>query len=346
MKKITISILIPNFNHGHYLSLQLDSMINQNRKPDEIIIIDDASTDNSVRIIQEYAAKHKFIKLFQNKENKGVEYNINKLISHAKGDYIFLSAADDIILPEFLEEVEKAAFTYPDVGVISGIVRLIDEDGLDKGIRMMPLISTKKKFLNPSAVKKTLTRYGRWIQVSAMVLKREYVIMVGGQDVKIGSFADNFLANIIALKYGAYFIPKELGCWRKLDTGYGAASGRNVEQILRQGIIISKRMEIKYQDFFDKIFISRFFMHWTYRISQNLGYLDYNQRKKLILSNDFEHLCKLARFSSIKKKIVKLILLNIDNSFINIFLFFPKMWGIRSRISVMVYLWAWKVKEF
>jgi glycosyltransferase involved in cell wall biosynthesis len=143
MKKITISALIPNYNHAHYISIQLESMLSQKRPPDEIIIIDDASTDNSIEIIHDFMKKFDSIKLIKNKKNMGVEWNINKLIDEAKGSYIFLSAADDKTDKDFFYEVEIVAKEFPDIGVISGIVGIIDESGQCLGIRSMPLISSK-----------------------------------------------------------------------------------------------------------------------------------------------------------------------------------------------------------
>jgi len=346
MKKVSISALIPNFNHGHYLPIQLDSMIDQSRPPDEIIIIDDASTDNSVEIINQYIAKYNFIKLIKSKKNKGVEYNINKLISCAEGDYIFLSAADDKVLPGFFEEVEKAALQHPDVGVISGIVRLIDADGLDHGIRMMPIISQKGIFLDTQAVQQTLVKYGRWIQVSAMVLKKEYVDAIGGQDQEIGSFADNFLAMLIALKHGAYYIPKELGCWRKMDTGYGYVTGSDVANLLRQGNSIGKRMKIDYDTLFENKFTDRFLSHWIYMIFQNFGHLDKVQKKEVLKSQAFTDLCGLANLSFLKIKLIKSVLGNVDNKYLPLFLLAPKLWFLRSRISVWAYSGNHRLKEY
>ena len=346
MKKPSISVLIPNFNHGHYLPIQLDSMIDQSRPPDEIIIIDDASTDDSIEIINKYVAKYNFIKLIKNKENKGVEYNINKLISCAEGDYIFLSAADDKVLPGFFEEVEKAALQHPDVGVISGIVRLIDADGVDRGMRMMPIISQKGIFLDTQAVQQTLVKYGRWIQVSAMVLKKEYVDAIGGQDQEIGSFADNFLATLMALKHGAYYIPKELGCWRKMDTGYGYVTGSDVASLLRQGNCIGKRMKIDYPTFFESKFISRFFCHWIYMIFQNFGKLDQAQKKEVLRSQAFTDLFGLTNLSFFKIKLIKSVLGNVDNKYLPLFLLAPKLWFLRSRISVWAYSGNHRLKEY
>ena len=52
MKRPTLSIVVPNYNHGHYLPECLDSILSQSWPPDELIVIDEASTDNSVAVIE------------------------------------------------------------------------------------------------------------------------------------------------------------------------------------------------------------------------------------------------------------------------------------------------------
>jgi len=64
MDKSTLSVIMSNYNHSRFLPEALDAIVNQSRQPDEFIIIDDASTDNSVEIIQSYASRYPFIKLY------------------------------------------------------------------------------------------------------------------------------------------------------------------------------------------------------------------------------------------------------------------------------------------
>lgn len=69
MKKI--SIVIPVFNIEKYIGECLESIINQTRKPDEVIVIDDSSTDDSVKICKSYIEKNNFIKLVTNSKRGG-----------------------------------------------------------------------------------------------------------------------------------------------------------------------------------------------------------------------------------------------------------------------------------
>src|SRR5437763_570789 len=93
----TLSVVFPNYNDARFLPQQLESMLKQSYQPKEIIIIDDASTDNSIEIINNYIARAPHSRLIRNDRNMGVEHNINRLIDEATGDYLYLGAADDAV---------------------------------------------------------------------------------------------------------------------------------------------------------------------------------------------------------------------------------------------------------
>jgi len=106
-----ISVAICTYNGEKYLKDQLDSIVNQTYKNIEIIITDDASTDNTIKIIKEFQKKYKFIKLYENKKNIGYVKNFERAINLSTGDYIALSDQDDYWMQNKLElllnEIEK-----------------------------------------------------------------------------------------------------------------------------------------------------------------------------------------------------------------------------------------------
>ena len=71
MKSVKVSILIPTYNSEKYIEETIESALVQTYKNFEIIIVDNASNDNTFKIMQEYAKKHDNIKIFKNEENIG-----------------------------------------------------------------------------------------------------------------------------------------------------------------------------------------------------------------------------------------------------------------------------------
>lgn len=97
-KKLKLSIALTTYNGSKYIIQLLDSLKKQTLAPDEVIIVDDNSTDSTVEIIKDYIKKYNLInwKVYKNSKNLGWQKNFTKAISKTTGDYIFLADQDDI----------------------------------------------------------------------------------------------------------------------------------------------------------------------------------------------------------------------------------------------------------
>lgn len=155
-KKLFLSIIIPCYNSEKYLSKCIDSCINQNldKSEYEIIIVNDGSTDNSIRLIDTYVQKYANIKCIL-KENGGLSSARNAGLQKAKGDYVWFVDSDDWISEDSLLMIkDKIKETIPDVlclracDVKEGVLtpRFKFEDLLDKnGIEAL------QKWVSPCA---------------------------------------------------------------------------------------------------------------------------------------------------------------------------------------------------
>lgn len=114
-KTKTISVIIPNFNYGHLIATAIDSVLSQSLLPDEVIVIDDASTDNSLEVISLYVDKIKFLK---NEINLGVVDTFNKAVNESTGDLILILGADNYLHPEALRDLSKVFYEDGEIGVV------------------------------------------------------------------------------------------------------------------------------------------------------------------------------------------------------------------------------------
>jgi hypothetical protein len=96
IEKPKISIVITVYNGEGYLKTSILSIQNQDFKDIEIIMVDDCSKDNSVNLIKKLMIKDPRIKLYQNKENKGMLYTKTRGVLHSKGKYVMILDVDDI----------------------------------------------------------------------------------------------------------------------------------------------------------------------------------------------------------------------------------------------------------
>lgn len=125
-----VSVAMSVYNGEKYLRDSIESILKQTYKNFEFIICDDASTDSSVEIIQEYMKVDKRIVLLKNDTNLGLASSLNKCISQANGNYIARMDADDLSLPDRFEKQIAFLKQNEQVSFVCGGVFLIDDDGI------------------------------------------------------------------------------------------------------------------------------------------------------------------------------------------------------------------------
>lgn len=130
----TISVIMPVYNAEKYLAIAIDSILNQTFQDFELIIIDDASTDDSLNIIYRFSQKDSRIKLIKNNENQGISNTLNKGIELSKGGFIARMDADDIALPQRFEKQIKFLNMYPESAGVFAWIELIDEHNQKIGV--------------------------------------------------------------------------------------------------------------------------------------------------------------------------------------------------------------------
>lgn len=105
-----ISIAMATYNGADYIEAQLQSFVDQTRQPDEVIITDDQSSDNTVELIEQFASRAPFeIKVTVNKKNLGYAGNFNAALMNTTGDLVFLSDQDDVWFPEKIKHMLQVA---------------------------------------------------------------------------------------------------------------------------------------------------------------------------------------------------------------------------------------------
>ena len=125
MKKI--SVIIPVYNTEKYLRRCFDSVIAQDYKNLEIVIINDGSEDNSEQIINEYKKKYPELISYYKKENSGVADTRNFGIEKAQGDYIMFLDSDDYIDKALLKTLEE--YVNKNIDLIKFKLQRVNEEG-------------------------------------------------------------------------------------------------------------------------------------------------------------------------------------------------------------------------
>lgn len=114
-----ISIAMATYNGAAYLDEQLQSFVDQTTLPDELVVSDDSSSDESCQVVEAFASRSPFpVVLIRNDENAGYSANFNRALSSCQGDIVFLSDQDDVWLPEKIERILSEFNARPDTQLI------------------------------------------------------------------------------------------------------------------------------------------------------------------------------------------------------------------------------------
>lgn len=128
ISKNFISIIIPVYNTAKYLERCLDSVCSQTLANLEIICVDDASLDNSLEILDNYAAHDTRIQVIHFNANQGVSVARNTGLELAQGEYVGFVDSDDMVSPDFYEHLYKSA-KETQADIVKGRMEITDFDG-------------------------------------------------------------------------------------------------------------------------------------------------------------------------------------------------------------------------
>jgi len=124
-----ISIAMTTFNGGEYLEQQLISFAKQQKLPDELIICDDRSSDDTIKILEQFSKRVPFdVKIYINDHNLGFIKNFEKALSKCNGDIIFLSDQDDSWFPNKISSILKHFNSNSKSSLIIHDAEIVDEN--------------------------------------------------------------------------------------------------------------------------------------------------------------------------------------------------------------------------
>jgi hypothetical protein len=156
---VRISVALCTYNGADFLSAQLESILAQSRKPDEIVICDDGSTDQTGSLIEKFTSESSVPISFRvNEQNLGSLKNFEQAIRLCTGDIIALSDQDDVWRQDKLQLFETVFEAAPGVGLVFSDAEIVDED-------LKPLNRRMWDEVGFDAPKRNLVKAGRALEV-------------------------------------------------------------------------------------------------------------------------------------------------------------------------------------
>lgn len=177
----TVSIVTPVYNGAAYLRPMLDSLLTQSWRDFELLIVNDGSTDDSLAILEQYAAQDERIHLI-NRENRGFTASINQLLYLARGQFVAQADHDDISAPDRLAQQVALLQQQDELVCVSGDHHLIDE--ADRYLTTLSLPQQNDEI-------QTLLLQGHSSICHACAMsRREAILAVGGWDESMSLACD------------------------------------------------------------------------------------------------------------------------------------------------------------
>jgi len=218
-----VSAIITNYNHGEFIYEAAIGLVKQTRRPDEIIIVDDASSDHSRDVLALLQQEHPEIIVILHQKNAGVNAAVKTGIDRSTGDYLTTLGADDPLNPQFFEKALSVHSSNPEIGICSGEYCLKYAGcGLTYpmtiGISDRPRAFTSAQMMNVYRARHHLS-----VATAPAIWRRTAWENVGGMRPELGWLSDWFAALVSISRHGFGYVPGNMQTRRQESESYSAS---------------------------------------------------------------------------------------------------------------------------
>ena len=226
----SLSVVMPNYNHGAYLPRSLAALLDQSAPASEVIVVDDASKDNSLEVLEGFAKRYPNLRMLRNEQNLGAVKAAQRGMAEAKGDYLFLPSADDEILPGFFEASLRLLAEHPNAAS-SCTVSTWFVPGSNLEWHMGAGMADRACYLSPDDLVKVGRRGKLPIPTCSVIMKRSTLDECGGFLPEFRWHADWYAITVPAFRYGMCYVPEPLSNVHLTPASFSRKGMRSQEQI-------------------------------------------------------------------------------------------------------------------
>ncbi|MBR4665063.1 MAG: glycosyltransferase [Lentisphaeria bacterium] len=205
-----MTVAMPFYNHGQYLSQALEPILALRDFYGELIVCDDASTDGSEKILYEYAEKYPFLKIVKNEQNRGVMATLARLVKETSSEYVILPAADDVWLVEPMQKL---------------LMKITEKPGLDmySADGFVYYEQEKRKAIRPPSGIQSGVYHGNTVNLfrgslpwapSGCIVRTALLQELWDEVSPAGSYHDGLFQLIIAQYHDFYFLEEQASVFR------------------------------------------------------------------------------------------------------------------------------------
>ena len=278
-----ISVCIPTYNQAAYIGLTIRSVMVQTLLPDEIIVSDDCSTDNTLEILEKLAAEISMLTIIRQQTNQGIAGNTDACLRAATGEYIVKLDSDDALLPDYIKTLSALLTEHPEAGYAHAAVREIDHNGHAGEPRR--LLRGAGFVSSEDALKSALKGYR--VAANILMFRKEALEKVDYIQCTQDFAEDYFLSVCIAKAgYGNVYSPKILSAYRVWTDQGNVRKRRKLAEINGLNAVLSNAITPAFeQRAWDLTPVLRAKQHFAITHSGCLSWDVYNQEEKRELEN-------------------------------------------------------------
>jgi glycosyltransferase involved in cell wall biosynthesis len=251
----TVAVALCNYNHARYLPDSLGRICGQTRPADQIVVIDDGSTDDSWAIIQAFARDHLNLQAHANGTNLGLQVSIAKALQLVRCDYLVWAGADDRLLPPFLERNmavlarhPTAALSFSEVAALKDDSEEIDRFATNPAAPRIFDLRDLPEFLSPDLMRGRMKQGYLPIASNTAVIRVDALRAFGGFPAALRWFSDSFTCTALAMRAGACVIAEPLALIRSRPDSYSQTMRDHARQTKVLSAILDLLAQADFRD--------------------------------------------------------------------------------------------------
>jgi glycosyltransferase involved in cell wall biosynthesis len=230
-----LSAIVTNYNHGAYLYEAIRVLAKQSRTPDEIILVDDASTDDSHAVIGSIERDFPEVIVIRHDRNLGVNAAVETGLGRSTGDFFANLGADDPVSCEFFERATAVLSIHPNAGFCSGEHQIIFPPEQRRPPCPITLgLAERPRFYSPTMLGGLFrARSHLSLPTSPAIWRRTVLNEAGGFQVELEWLSDWFAALVVAFRHGYGYMPGILQTIRYSPRSYSISGMANRDEFNR-----------------------------------------------------------------------------------------------------------------
>ena len=279
---ILVSVIVATYNSSKTVIETLDSIKSQSYPNLEMIISDDASTDNSVELCEEWLSKNSGCfartKLITVERNTGVCANLNRGVARSTGQWVKTIAADDILLPNCIQDYVRFGNEHLDASFITSFERDYQNTFAKENLIKAQKAGTGDLsiFEKSAETQLKVMAFNLFVNAPTIFFKRSLYDLVGGFDESYTYEDHPFYINVLEHGYKIYHIPKETVCYRVHDSTFNSNSRLFNPGFMKSARSFRKERCFKYYTWRQKLAL------WTrWKIEDAIDFLGLNKRNRI-----------------------------------------------------------------